>query len=132
MARRRRVTSRTQLRALAALVLLAALAGAAGWWHVRHWQPPREEFPVQGVEIGVADGEVKWRSIKAIGADFAYIDASASAFARDAGFVRNLDAARAAGMKVGAVHKYDPCQPADRQAANFQLSGEGQRGGDRE
>jgi len=119
MARRRRVTSRTQLRVLAAVALLAALAGAIGWWHVRHWQPSREEFPVQGVEIGVTDGEVSWRAIKAIGADFAYIDASASAFARDADFVRNLDAARAAGMKVGAVHKYDPCQPADKQAANF-------------
>jgi lysozyme len=62
---------------------------------------------------------VDWRAVKAIGADFAYIDASASAFARDPAFVRNLEAARAAGLQVGAVHRYDPCQPAERQAANF-------------
>ncbi|MGZ3265653.1 MAG: glycoside hydrolase family 25 protein, partial [Croceibacterium sp.] len=34
-------------------------------------------------------------------------------------FSRNLAAAREAGLKAGAVHRYDPCIPADRQAANF-------------
>ena len=34
-------------------------------------------------------------------------------------FVKNFEDARAAGMKVGAVHRYDPCQPAERQSANF-------------
>ena len=28
-------------------------------------------------------------------------------------------AARDAGLQVGAVHRYDPCQPADKQAGNF-------------
>ncbi len=74
---------------------------------------------MQGVEIGAEDGEIDWLAIKAIGADFAYIDASASAFARDPAFARNLDEARAAKLQVGAVHRYDPCQPAERQAANF-------------
>jgi lysozyme len=32
---------------------------------------------------------------------------------------RNLAAARAAGLPVGAVHRYDPCLRADIQAANF-------------
>jgi lysozyme len=100
-------------------LLVAILAGIYGWWHLHHWRPDRAAYPVQGVEIGVDDGEVDWRAIKAIGADFAYIDASASAFARDPNFVRNLDEARAAKLQIGAVHRFDPCQPADRQAANF-------------
>jgi lysozyme len=101
------------------LLLVALIGGGWGWWHLHHWQPEREAFQMQGVEIGVADGEVDWRAVKAIGANFAYIDASASAFARDPNFSANLEAARAAKLQVGAVHRYDPCQPADKQAANF-------------
>lgn len=115
----RRVSSRTRLRLLAAMLLIAMIAGAYGWWHLQHWQPERAVFPVQGAEISAQDGEVNWRALKAIGADFAYIDASASAFARDPAFVDNLEKAVAADMRVGAVHRYDPCQPADKQSANF-------------
>lgn len=108
-----------RLRALAAVLLVAIIAGAWGWWHLRHWMPERTLYPLQGVEIGFDDGDVSWKSLKAIGADFAYIDASASAFARDPRFVDNFEAAKAAGMQVGALHRYDPCQPAGTQAANF-------------
>ena len=74
---------------------------------------------MQGAEIGARDGAVDWKALKAIGADFAYLEASASAFARDPAFVKNLEDARAAKLRVGAVHRYDPCQPAEKQAANF-------------
>jgi lysozyme len=104
---------------LAALALLAIVGGGWGWWHLRHWAPPRASFPVQGVEIGQDDGTPDWPAIKAVGADFAYLDASAGSFARDPGFTRNLEDARAAGLQLGAVHRYDPCEPADRQAGNF-------------
>jgi lysozyme len=117
MARRR--SGRTQLRLLGAVVLIALIGGSYGWWHLHHWRPERAIYRVQGVEIGAEDGEVDWPAIKAIGADFAYVDASASAFARDPSFVKNLDAARAAKLQIGALHRYDPCQPADKQAANF-------------
>lgn len=116
---RRRSSSAAQLRWLGALLLAGLLAGGFGWWHLRHWQPDPQDYPVQGVEIGGRDGEVDWRAVKAIGADFAYLDASASAFARDPAFARNLEEARAARLQVGAVHQYDPCQPAEKQAANF-------------
>lgn len=117
MARRR--SGRTRLRLLGAALLIAIIGGIYGWWHFHHWRPDRAIYRVQGVEIGVADGDVDWRAVKAIGADFAYLDASASAFARDPTFVRNLEAARAAKLQVGALHRYDPCQPGDKQAANF-------------
>lgn len=115
----RKARSRTLLRLLGALLLVLLFGGVFAWWHLRHWQPERAAYPLQGVEIGAGDGTVRWGSIKAIGADFAYIDASASAFAHDPTFVRNFEKARAVGLQVGAVHRYDPCQPADKQAGNF-------------
>ena len=116
---RRRGGRKALWRVLGAVLLLALAGGGALWWHLRHWQPDRAAFPVQGVEIGAGDGPVDWPALRSIGADFAYVDASASAFAREPGFIANLEAARAAGLDAGAVHRYDPCQPADRQAANF-------------
>ena len=121
MARRsgRRTGGNWRLR-LAALVLLVGLVGiVALWWHLRGWTPPRAAYPNQGVEVGTMEGAVDWPALKAVGADFAYLDASASAFARDPAFVKNLEDARAARLQVGAVHLYDPCQPAEKQAANF-------------
>ena len=111
--------ARWRLRLIALLVLVLAFAGIAGWWQMRQWAPSRKAFPMQGAEIGLEDGPVDWTALKTIGADFVYLDASASAFSRDQAFVRNLEDARAARLEVGAVHLYDPCQPADRQAANF-------------
>ncbi len=110
---------RARLRWAGAAALLGAVMLAAGWWHLRHWTPPRGVFPVQGAEIGAQDGATDWRALKAVGADFVYLEASAGAFGRDPAFVDNLEAARAARLQVGAVHRYDPCQPAERQAANF-------------
>lgn len=115
----RKGSARLRLRWLGAFLLVGLLSAAATWWHLRGWTPERGVWPLQGAEIGEGDGTVDFRALKAVGADFVYLDASASAFARDAAFVRNFDAARAAGLQVGAVHRYDPCQPADRQAANF-------------
>jgi len=102
-----------------AVVLLALIAGALAWWQFAHWRPAPEAFPVQGAEIGAADGAIDFRSLKAVGARFAYLDASDGASARDPAFAANLAAARTAGLQVGAVHRYDPCVPADHQAANF-------------
>ena len=109
------------LRWLAALVLLGLIGGGIGWWHLRHWQPDTTAYPVQGLEVSSADGPLDWPAIKAVGADFAYLDASVSVFARDPAFSKNWDEARAAHLQVGAVHRYDPCQPADKQAGNFVL-----------
>jgi lysozyme len=111
--------SRWRLRLAAVALLLALVGGAMLWWHLRHWTPPRVAFPRQGVEVGTGEGPVDWTALKAVGADFAYLDASVSVFARDPAFVKNLEDARAAKLKVGAVHLYDPCQPAEKQAANF-------------
>jgi lysozyme len=102
-----------------AVALVAIVAGGWGWWRLQHWRPDAKAFPIQGVEIGVGDGPADFRAFKAIGARFVYLDASEGAGMRDPAFSRNLAAAREAGLKTGAVHRYDPCVPADKQAANF-------------
>ena len=117
MARKKSTASR--LRLFGAVLLLALIALGWGWWQLHHWRPGRADFAVQGIEVGAEDGAVNWKAAKAIGASFVYLDASASAFARDPAFVKNLEDARAAKLQVGAVHMYDPCQPAEKQAANF-------------
>ena len=105
---------------IAALVLLAAFgAGGWVWWQAQHWAPPREEFPVQGVLIGAADGAADFKALHAIGARFAYLEASQGAAARDSRFAANLSRVRDSGLSFGVVHAYDPCVPAERQAANF-------------
>lgn len=103
---------------LLAAVLLAGLA-AAVWWGLRHWEPDRARFPVQGAWLDAQDGAVEWPMIKAHGADFVYLTASEGADRRDETFTAGLEAARKAGLQVGAVHVYDLCAPADPQAGSF-------------
>ena len=104
-----------------AALLLLVLVGAGGWlwWRGQHWAPPRGEFAQQGVLIGGRDGETSFKALKAIGADFVYLEASSGAAARDVSFAANLALVRASGLPFGVVHAYDPCVAAERQAANF-------------
>lgn len=104
----------------AALVLLV-LIGAGGWlwWQARHWAPPREVFAQQGVLVGAQDGQADFKALKAVGADFVYLEASRGAAGRDAMFAGNLGRVRESGLPFGVVHAYDPCVAAERQAANF-------------
>ncbi|WP_347302594.1 glycoside hydrolase family 25 protein [Croceibacterium sp. TMG7-5b_MA50] len=101
-------------------VVLASLPVTAwGWWQAAHWAPDAAAFPVQGVVLGAADGAVDMRVLAATGARFAYLEASRGAGARDPLFARNLALGQAAGLRIGAIHRYDPCVPADMQAASF-------------
>jgi lysozyme len=105
-----------------AAVLLCVPAAAWGWWQAAHWAPDRAAFPVQGVLLGAGDGAVDLRVLAATGARFAYLEASRGAAGRDPRFAQGLAAGQAAGLSVGALHLYDPCAPADAQAANFVIT----------
>ncbi|HMQ18897.1 MAG TPA: GH25 family lysozyme [Sphingopyxis sp.] len=102
----------------AALLLLLLAAGIALWWAAR-WAPPRDQYPWQGATIDAGNGDVQWGSVKAAGADFAYIVATEGAAGADPMFARNLRGAREAGVQAGAIHRYDLCRLATDQAANF-------------
>lgn len=106
-------------RILALVLLVVLVAGGWAWWQAQHRTPSRADYPVQGVLVGAEDGAVDFNALKAIGADFAYVEASDGARARDPAFARNLRMAQASGIPFGAVHAYDPCEPAQRQSTNF-------------
>ena len=118
MARRRK--SGGWLGRIAAVLLLASMAtGAWLWWDMQNWTPEESAYPDQGIFVSARDGEVNFRTAKALGASFAYLAASDGASGKDGGFGRNLEVAKAADMEVGALHRFDPCVMADGQTANF-------------
>ncbi|QGP80178.1 glycoside hydrolase family 25 [Sphingobium sp. CAP-1] len=102
----------------AGLAVGAALALAL-WLYARGWAPGRDQYPVQGVTIGSDNGVVEWGTLAAQGADFAYIRAASGADWRDPAFAANWRAARAAGMRYGALIEYNPCRMASDQATRF-------------
>lgn len=105
---------------LLATVLLAGLVGALWyWWDMRSWAPDEATYPDQGVMISGGQGLVAFETLHALGARFAYLEASSGVAGKAPRFARNLAAARRAGVQAGAVHLFDPCTGADPQSANF-------------
>lgn len=105
------------------LVLLLAIAGGGGWFYLQYeqrgWRPDEAVYPDQGALVGEDDGVVDFEVLKGLGANFVYLEASRGSRGKDAHFSRNLAAAREAGLQVGAVHLFDPCETADGQSANY-------------
>jgi lysozyme len=104
-------------------VAVAALAAAGlafgGWTYATGWHPPADQYPLQGVDLGPNPPAVEWGTVRARGADFAYIVATVGAKERDPAFEENWAALPDAGLRRGAVHVYSLCQLASDQANAF-------------
>lgn len=107
------------LRRLTAWAVLLLFAGGALMWWAARWMPDQDQYPVQGVSISAANGDVAWGRIKAAGASFAYLAATDGARGRDNHFATNRDGAALQKIRSGAVHRYRLCAFAADQAANF-------------
>jgi lysozyme len=98
---------------------LAGLLVVIGWGVATRWAPSRTHYPLQGIDVAADTGPVEWGSVRAAGADFAYLVATVGAGARDAGFEGNWDALPDAGLRRGAVHVYSLCESGKAQADAF-------------
>jgi lysozyme len=105
-------------RASAGLVVLALVAVAL-WVYAIGWAPATAKYPIQGVDVSAAQGEIVWPTLAARGADFAYIRATAGAHGRDSRFLANWRGAAAAGLRRGVIHHWSFCDTGEAQADNF-------------
>ena len=105
---------------LGALIVLGVLIYSAWFWFdMRSWKPDEALYPEQGAVIASGAAGVRFETLKATGADFVYLELGAAGSAPDPGFRERFSAAKAAGLKVGIVQSFDPCQRADPQSATF-------------
>ncbi|MDQ2878713.1 MAG: glycosyl hydrolase [Pseudomonadota bacterium] len=101
----------------AAIVL--GVAGAASWYGVQRWRPSVDRYEDQGLDVSDNDGPIDWWTVRAAGADFAYLRATVGADTRAGRFADNWRDVHGTGMRRGALHVYSLCAPAADQANNF-------------
>lgn len=100
-------------------VVVATIFAAAILWRYAHdWHPAADRFAVQGFSVSAADGTVDWPTVRARGADFVFIVASAGA-TRDPAFEANWGAAGHAGLHRGAIHRFSLCDPTADQLTAY-------------
>ena len=120
MARRRAGRSPAFSPALALLVAAVALAaiGVVAWRTFREYRPDPERYPLRGIDVSHHQHAIDWTKVAADDVAFAYLKATEGGDYRDDAFARNWDAARAAGLAVGAYHFFTFCRPGAEQADN--------------
>ncbi|WP_230629433.1 GH25 family lysozyme [Sphingomonas sp. Leaf37] len=103
----------------AGVLIGAGLLGIGGWSFATGWHPAQSQYPLQGIDLNENPGDIEWGTVRARGADFAYLVATSGADRRDPGFEANWAALPDAGLRRGAVHLYSLCQLAADQANAF-------------
>jgi lysozyme len=102
-------------------LLALGLLVMGGWIGATRWHPSIARYPLQGIDLPIDPGPVDWGTVRALGADFAYIVATDGARRRALDFEANWAALPDAGLRRGAVHLFSLCQPAVDQANAFNV-----------
>lgn len=113
------MAERYRLTLAAGVLALVGLLGIIAWSRASAWAPSPQHYPFQGIDLPENPPAVEWSSVRANGAGFAYIVATAGADRRDPSFETNWQAIGDAGLRRGAVHLYSLCQAAEPQANAF-------------
>lgn len=91
------------------IAVTAAAIIAVGVWRVTSTRRPhvdveRDRFPVVGIDISAHNGTVDFKRVAADGVEFVFLKATEGTTFKDPKFEANYQAAREAGVKVGAYH----------------------------
>ena len=89
----------------------------AGMWRFNY--PPKETYPVRGIDVSHHQGAINWERIKGEGIDFVYMKATEGSDHKDREFLDNWQAASRIGIIKGAYHFFTFCKSGGEQAANF-------------
>ena len=104
----------------AAAVCGAAVAATLFYFGVLQLNnPPREEYPVRGVDVSSYQGDIDWPVLAQQDIQFAFIKATEGSSFVDPCFAENFPQAQEAGLRVGAYHFFSFDSPGDTQADNF-------------
>jgi lysozyme len=101
------------------LLVAIGLVGIGLWRWATHWRPSPDLYRLQGVDLPLDAPAIEWGSVRAAGADFAYLTATRGLSDRAAHFEANWQALPEAGLRRGAVHDLDPCADGRAQADAF-------------
>jgi lysozyme len=88
---------------------------------VEHGRLRRSEPMIQGIDVHGEKGAVDWERVRGFGISFAWVKASEGRTFDDDRFVQNRQAAKAAGIRVGAYHYARPDNNAPREEAEHFL-----------
>ena len=76
-------------------------------------------FEVHGVDVSHWQADIDWKTLRRNGANFAFIKATEGGKHVDRLFMKNWNAAKAAGIPTGAYHFFFWCRSAEEQAKWF-------------
>lgn len=100
-------------------ILLACVLAAGGYLYFMSYSPDRRLYPVRGIDVSNHQGAIDWSRVAADDVAFAIIKATEGGDFVDKSFARNLEAAREAGIAVGAYHFFTLCRSGADQARNY-------------
>ena len=107
------------IRLAAFFVLFVCALAAAGYFYFMGFSPDRNVYPLRGIDVSNHQGKIDWPRVAKDDVAFAIIKATEGGDFVDKSFARNIEAARAAGLAVGAYHFFTFCRPGADQALNF-------------
>jgi len=107
------------MRGAALLALVGIVFTAWFWWDMREWRPSEDLYPEQGAVVPSEVTGINFTTLKAVGAQFAYLELQPASRALDGDFAGRFAQAQESDLEVGIVLRFDPCLRADAQSKRF-------------
>jgi len=82
------------------------------------------QYAIHGIDVSKYQQQINWQNVQKLDAEgikmgFVFVKATQGLLAKDPFYKRNMQLARAAGLKVGAYHFFEPNVSGNLQAINF-------------